>query len=151
MNRATNTIIKYYSQTLNFCINDVCYLYHYAFLKNLEEIKLEKEKLLENLADYHAICNTLKSENALLIVKFKSLENELIESKTHLKKFSSDELDKMLHDQKPSFDRTCLGFDKLIASSSSNVASSSKIMFVKPNLKDVKTDKVCSTRARMFL
>jgi hypothetical protein len=69
-------------------------------LKNLEELVLEKYMLLEDLTDSNAICNTLKSENALLIVENKALEKELCESKTHFTKFSSDKFDKMLNEQK---------------------------------------------------
>jgi hypothetical protein len=111
-------------------------------LKNLEELVLEKEKLLEDLTGSNAVCNTLKSENALLIVKNKALEKELCESKTHLTKFSSDKLDKMLNEQKSFSDKTGLGFDKY-AASSSNI-SSSKIMFVKPNLSAVTSEEESS-------
>lgn len=70
----------------------------------------------------------------MLIDKLKSLENELKESKDHLKKFSSDKLEKMLFGQKHYSDKSGLGFDKFGASSSSSshIASSSKPMFVKP-------------------
>jgi hypothetical protein len=110
-------------------------------LKKLEELVVEKDKLLEDLTDSNAVCNTLKSENALLIVKVKTLEKELCESKTHLTKFSSDKLDKMLNEQKSFSDKTGLGFDKYAASSSNN--SSSKIMFVKPNLNAAKAREEC--------
>jgi hypothetical protein len=61
----------------------------------------------------------------------KSLENDLNESRNYLKKFFSEKLDHMLHNPKHSFDRTRLGFDKSIVSST-NVASPSKLIFVKP-------------------
>jgi hypothetical protein len=67
----------------------------------------------------------------VLIAKNKSLQNDLIASRNHLSKFSSEKLDKMLHIQKHSSDRSGLRFDKK-ASLSSNRASTSKIVFVKP-------------------
>jgi hypothetical protein len=67
----------------------------------------------------------------VLIAKNKSLRNDLIASRNHLSKFSSKKLDKMLHIQKHSSDRSGLGFDKN-ASLSSNRTSTSKIVFVKP-------------------
>jgi len=63
------------------------------------------------------------------------------------KKFSSDKIDKILHDKKPSFDRSGFRFDKFIVSST-NVASSSKTMFVKPKLKEVKADKACLDKGK---
>jgi hypothetical protein len=110
-------------------------------LKNLEELVFEKEKFLEDLTDSNAICNTLKFENTLLIVKVKTLEKELCESKTHLTKFSSVELNKMLNEQKSFSDKTGLRFDKYAASSSN--ASSSKIMFVHPNLNTTTIGEEC--------
>ena len=71
----------------------------------------------------------------MLIAKVKSLENALNESISHLKKFSSEKLNHMLHNQKHSFDRIRLGFDKSIVSSTI-VASPSKLMFVKPVYKE---------------
>jgi hypothetical protein len=70
------------------------------------------------------------SENHMLIAKVKSLENDLNESRNHLKTFSSEKLNHMLHNKKHSFDRTGLDFDKS-AVSSTNVASPSKFIFVK--------------------
>jgi hypothetical protein len=52
----------------------------------------------------------------------KSLENDLNDSKNHLKTFSSEKLNHMSHNQKHSFDRTGLSFDKYVVSST-NVAS----------------------------
>lgn len=100
-------------------------------LKKLNEVNLENDQLSVTLTDSLATHNTLMSENQMLIAKVKSLENELNESKNHLTKFSSEKLNQMLHNQKHSFDRTGLGFDKS-AILSTNVASSSKMIFVKP-------------------
>ena len=72
----------------------------------------------------------------MLIAKVKSLENNLNESRNHMKKFSSEKLNHMLHNKKHSFDRTGgLGFDKSIVSFT-NVAFPSKLIFVKPVCKE---------------
>jgi hypothetical protein len=68
-------------------------------------------------------------KNHVLANKFESLENELKESRTLLEKFSNDNLDKILHTQKSACDKPVINFDKIIASSS-NLASSSKKVFV---------------------
>jgi hypothetical protein len=99
-------------------------------LQKLKEVHLEKDKLSSTLIDSHAILDTLKSENHSLIAKVKSLENDLNDSRNHLKKFSNEKLNHMLHNQKHSFDRTRLGFDKSVVSSI-NVVSPSKLIFVK--------------------
>ncbi|XP_059428598.1 uncharacterized protein LOC132162380 [Corylus avellana] len=84
----------------------------------------------------------VETENENLIEKIRFLEKELDESKSHLNKFSSVKLDKMLHDQKSSNDRSGLGFEKFV-SSKSNAASTSKIMFFKPKMKEVDTKSDC--------
>jgi hypothetical protein len=104
-------------------------------LQKLKEVNLENDKLSSTLTDSHAIHDTLMSKNHMLIAKVKSLENDLNESRNHLKKFSSEKLNHMLHNQKHCFDRTGLGFDKSVVSST-NVASPSKLNFVKPMCKE---------------
>ena len=49
----------------------------------------------------------------------------------------------MLGNHKHSYDRTGLGFNKFATSSSSHVAFTSKIMFVKPKMEDVVIEKSC--------
>jgi regulator of replication initiation timing len=100
-------------------------------VKDVKNLELEMDNLLKELSDSHAVCNSLKYENHVLIVKNKSLQNDLIETRHHLSTFSSEKLNQMLHAQKRSSDRSGLGFDKT-ASCSSNHASTSKIVFVKP-------------------
>jgi hypothetical protein len=99
-------------------------------LQKLKEVNLENDQLSITLTNLHAIHSTLMSENHMLIAKVKSLENDLNESRNHLKTFSSEKLHRMLHNQKHLFDRTGLGFDKSVVSST-NVASPSKFIFVK--------------------
>jgi hypothetical protein len=104
-------------------------------LQELKEVNLENDKLSSALTDSHAIHDTLKSENYSLTAKVKSLENDLKDSRNHLKKFSNEKLNHMLHNQKHSFDRIGLGFDKSVVSST-NVVSPSKLIFVKPVCKE---------------
>jgi hypothetical protein len=104
-------------------------------LHKLKEVNLEKDKLSSTLTESHVILDTLKSENHSLIAKVKSLENDLNDSRNHLKTFSNEKLNHMLHNQKHSFDRTGLGFDKSVVSST-NVVSPSKLIFVKPVCKE---------------
>jgi hypothetical protein len=103
-------------------------------LKKHCKIELAKTKWLEILSDSHAACNTLKSENQVLIAKVKFLENEISESKNHLNFFSSGKLNKMMHDQKYSFDKSGLGFVDNCSSMSSisdlKNACAKKVMFV---------------------
>jgi hypothetical protein len=81
----------------------------------------------------------VETENEILVEKIRFLEKELNESKSHLNKFSSVKLEKMLNDQKPSHDRSGLGFGKHVPEES-NVAPTSKIMFVKPKMKEVENE-----------
>ena len=104
-------------------------------LQKLKKVNLENDQLSSTLTDSHVIHDTLMSEHHMLVAKVKSLENDLNESRNHLKKFSSEKLNHMLHNHKHSFDRTGLGFDKFVVSST-NVASPSKLMFVKPVCKE---------------
>jgi hypothetical protein len=86
---------------------------------------------LKDLSDSHAVCNSLESENYVLIAKNKFLQNDLIETRNHLSTSFSENVNQMMHIQKRSSDRSGLEFDKT-ASLSSNHAPTSKIVFVKP-------------------
>jgi hypothetical protein len=66
-------------------------------VKAVKNLELKMDNLLKSLSDSLAVCNTLKSENHVLIAKNKSLQNVLIESRTQ---FSNEKLNKMLHVQK---------------------------------------------------
>jgi hypothetical protein len=100
-------------------------------VKDVKNLELERDTLLKDLSDSHAVCNSLKFENHVLIAKNKSLQNDLIETRNHLSTSSSENLNQMMHIQKRSSDKSGLRFDKT-ASLSSNHAHTSKIMFVKP-------------------
>ena len=116
---------------------------NFSNLKSLKESEFEKEKLMNSLDECLTIRNTLIFENHMLIAKVKSLENYLNDSNNHLKNFSSDKLNQMLGNQKHSYDRIGLGFNKFVASSSLHVASTSKIMLVKPKMEDVVIENSC--------
>lgn len=68
-----------------------------------------------------------------MVEKFKCLEDELNESQNHLKKFYNDNLVQILNDQMCYYEKFGLGFDKS-AASSSHVASTSRVVFVKPEI-----------------
>ena len=87
--------------------------------------------MLKSLSDLHVVCNTLKSENHVLIAKNKSLQNDMVESRNHLSNFSSEKLNKLLHVQRHSSNIFGLGFNK-IAHMTYNLASTQKTVFVKP-------------------
>jgi hypothetical protein len=69
-------------------------------VKDVKNLELERDNLLKELSDSHAVCNSLKSKNHVLIAKNKSLQNDLIETRNHLSTFSSEKLNQMLHAQK---------------------------------------------------
>ena len=72
---------------------------NFKIVKDFTNLELERDNLLKSLSDSHAVCNTLKSKNHVLLAKNKSLHNDLIASRNHLSKFSSEKLGKMLHIQ----------------------------------------------------
>ena len=84
----------------------------------------------------------LRFENNFLAENTKKLEAELFQVRAQLKRTSSVKLDEMLSNQKSASDRTGLGY----GISSSNITSTSTIVFVPPSKNveiennDVKTD-----------
>jgi hypothetical protein len=64
--------------------------------KELEKVKQEKESLIVQLSESHALIDSLKSDNTMLFDIIDTLENKLKESEDLLKKFSSDNLKSML-------------------------------------------------------
>jgi hypothetical protein len=76
--------------------------------------------------------NLLKTEKNTFIDKIKGLEDKLVEAQVQLEKYTDSKLAQMLKGQKCSFDKIGLGFVKIVSISNvSNIASSSKIVFVK--------------------
>jgi len=106
--------------------------------KELKNVKQEKESLIVQLFESHALIDSLKSENTNFDI-IDTLENKLKESKYLLKKFSSDNLKSML----------CIHLDisnkpGLTAelSTSTSHASDSELDFV--DIKPVIVDAACS-------
>jgi hypothetical protein len=62
----------------------------------LKKVKQEKESLIVQLSESHALIDSLRSENTMLFDIIDTLENKLKESEDLLKKFSSDNLKSML-------------------------------------------------------
>jgi hypothetical protein len=104
--------------------NELQSIYNKLFVKYSKLRDLNKHHLKR--------LNEFEIEISKLIEKVKCLEDELSESQSHLKKFSNDKLVQMLNDQKCHFDKFGLGFDKF--ATSSHDASTSRTMFVKPEI-----------------
>jgi hypothetical protein len=64
--------------------------------KELKKVKQEKESLIVQLSESHALIDSLRSENIMLFNIIDALENKLKESEDLLKKFSSDNLKSLL-------------------------------------------------------
>jgi hypothetical protein len=77
----------------------------------------------------------LKTEKSTLLQKTNDLEDELVEAQLQLEKFTDNKLAQMLSGQKCSSNKTSLGF--VVATYDvSNIASSSKTVFVKPKVEE---------------
>jgi vacuolar-type H+-ATPase subunit D/Vma8 len=74
--------------------------------------------------------NTMKTERDTLLQKITDLEDKLMDAQLQLEKFSDNKLAQMLTGQKCSSDKTSLGY---VATDSSNIASTSRTVFVKPS------------------
>jgi hypothetical protein len=74
--------------------------------------------------------NTMKTKKDTLLQKITDLEDKLMDAQLQLEKFSDNKIAQMLTDQKCSFDKTGLGY---VATDSSNIASTSKTVFLKPS------------------
>jgi hypothetical protein len=64
--------------------------------KEFKKVKQEKESLIIQLSESHALTDSLKYENTILFDIIDTLENKLKEFENLLKKFSSDNLKSML-------------------------------------------------------
>ena len=101
----------------------------YLCRKELNEVKTEKADLLVKLDEMTRLVETLIVENASLEEKVKNLEVELSQVRTQIKRMSSAKLDEVLSTQKPSSDKTGLGYAVSFGPSSST-ASGSKTVFM---------------------
>jgi cell division protein FtsB len=64
--------------------------------EELKKVKQEKESLIVQLSESHALIDSSKSENTMLFDIIDTLKNKLKESENLLKKFSGDNLKSML-------------------------------------------------------
>ena len=78
--------------------------------KELNEVKTEKADLLVKLDETIRLVETLVVENTSLEEKIKNLEVELSQARIQIERMSSAKLDEVLSAQKPSFDKTSLGY-----------------------------------------
>ena len=107
-------------------------------------MKLDREELSIKFDEANQTIEALRFENNFLVEKTKKLEAEFFQVRAQLERTSSAKLNKMLDIKKSASDRTSLGYGL----SSSNIASTSTIVFVPPSNNveiknnDVKTDLV---------
>ena len=97
--------------------------------KELNEVKTEKANLLVNLDKTTRLVETLVVENTSLEKKVKNLEVELSQARTQIKRMSSAKLDEVMSAQKPSSDKTGLGY-AVSSDPFSSTASGSRTVFV---------------------
>ena len=97
--------------------------------KELNEVKTEKVNLLVKLDETTRLVETLVVENASIEEKVKNLKVELSQARTQIERMSSAKLDEVLSAQKPSSDKTGLGY--VVSSGPSFfTASGSRTIFV---------------------
>ena len=96
--------------------------------KTLNEVKPEKADLLVKLDETTKLVENIIVENTSLDEKVKNLEVELSQARTQKERMSSAKLDEVLSAQKPSSDKTGLGY--AVSSNSSSMASGSRTVFV---------------------
>ena len=85
--------------------------------------------MLVKLDESTRLVETLVVENTLLEEKVKNLEVELSQARTQIERMSSAKLEEVLSAQKPSSDKTGLGY-AVFSGPSSFTASGSKTIFV---------------------
>ena len=78
--------------------------------KELNKVKTEKADLLVKLDKTTRLVETLVGENTSLEEKVKNLKVELSQARTQIESMSSANLDEVLSTQKPSSDKTGLGY-----------------------------------------
>jgi hypothetical protein len=86
--------------------------------KELKKVKQEKDSLIVQLSESHALIDSLRSENTMLFDIIDTFVNKLKESEDLLKKFSSDNLKSMLCINSNVFNKPALIVDDMITSTS---------------------------------
>ena len=97
--------------------------------KELNEVKTEKVDLLVKLDETTRLVETFVVKNTLLEENVKNLKVELSQARTQIERMSSAKLDEILSAQKPSSDKTGLGY-AVSSGPSSSTTSRSKTIFV---------------------
>ena len=97
--------------------------------KELNKVKTEKADLLVKLDETTRLVETLVVENTSLEEKVKNLEVKLSQARTQIERMSSAKLDEVLSAQKPSSDKTGLGY-AVSSDPFSSTASRSITVFV---------------------
>ena len=97
--------------------------------KELNEVKTEKAYLLVKLDETTRLVETLVMENTSLEEKVKNCEAELSQARTQIERMSSAKVNEVLSAQKPSFDKTGLGYD-VSSDPSSSTASRLRTVFM---------------------
>ena len=97
--------------------------------QELNEVKTKKADLLFKLDETTRLVETLVVENTSLEEKVKNIKVELSQARTQIKRMSNAKLDEVLSAQKPSSDKTGLGY---VVSSGpfSSIASGSRTVFM---------------------
>jgi hypothetical protein len=99
--------------------------------KELMELRESNQKKVIKL-------NTMKTERDTLLQKITKFEDKLMDAQLQSEKFLDNKLAQMLTGQKCSSDKTGLGY---VATDSSNIASTSRTVFVKPTGSGPQNDK----------
>ena len=97
--------------------------------KELNKVKIEKTDLLVKLDKTTKLVKTLVVDNTSLEEKVKNFEVELSQARTQIERMSSAKLDDVFSAQKPSSDKTSLGY-AVSSSPSSFTISGSMTVFV---------------------
>ena len=106
--------------------------------KELNEVKIEKADLLVKLDETTRLVEILVVENASLEEKVKNLKVEFSQARTQIERMSNAKLDEVLSAQKPSSDKTGLGY-AISSGPSSSTASRSRTVFVPQSEKGMKS------------
>jgi hypothetical protein len=91
--------------------------------------------------------NNQKMEKGTLLQKITDLEDKLMEVKLQLEKFSDNKLAQMLTGQKCSSDK--VGLRYVATTDASNIASTSKTMFVKPSIPN--SQNACGDKGKIIV
>jgi hypothetical protein len=116
------------------------------FHKELKKVKQEKESIIIQLSESHALIDSLKSENTMLFNTIDALENKLKEFEDILKKFYSDNLKSMFYIQADNSNKPNLIIDELDASTSHASDFELNSLFVEP----VIVDTTCLDSSEIF-